>query len=110
MRRLLATLLFLGACAEAIPEKVVLKPEAEAVQVVTDRPNADQYVALGEVTGTAQGADKEAVTTQAKNELRNQTAQRGGTVVSVDSVDPRHEWQGRRVVVKVTGTAYKPTD
>jgi hypothetical protein len=110
MRRLLATLLVVGACAETVPDKVVLKPEAEAVEVMTDKPSPDQYVALGEVTGTAQAGDKESAIAQAKNELRNQAAARGGSVVSVDTIDPKHEWQGRKIVVKLTGTAYKPKE
>lgn len=99
-----------GGCAEAIPEKVVLKPEGEKVEVVSEKPNPDLYVALGEVVGTASGVDKDAAYEQAKNDLRNQVSARGGTVVGIDNVDSKLQMGTRKTVVKLSGTAYKAKD
>ena len=103
-------LLLVGACAETLPDRIALTPGGEPVEVVTEKPNPDLYVPLGEVTGVAQGADKETATTQAKNDLRNNASARGGTVVTVDSLDAKLEWQGRKTLVRLTGTAYKPKE
>lgn len=99
-----------AGCAEAVPEKVVLKPEGEKVEVVSEKPNPDLYVALGEVVGTAANVDQDVAIEQAKNDLRNQAAARGASTLSVDHVDSKLQMGTRKTVVKISATAYKPKD
>ena len=97
-------------CAENLPDKIVLKPEAEQDEISSEKPNADLYVTMGEVVASALGDSKDAALLQAKNDMRNQAAARGASLVSVDNVEAKLEWQGRKTLVKATGTAYKPKD
>jgi ADP-ribose pyrophosphatase YjhB (NUDIX family) len=103
-------LALIAGCAEALPEKINLKPEGEQVEIINERPNQDLYVPMGEITAAAMGDSKETALVQAKNDLRNQAAARGASLVSVDNVEAKLEWQGRKTAVKATGTAYKPKD
>ena len=96
------------ACAEKYPDAVALAPGAEVVEVASDRPNPELYEPVGGVAARILGNEVSAAVRQAKNELRNQAAQRGATFVSIDEISTRPSWDLRgHTVVIVTGTAFR---
>jgi hypothetical protein len=95
-------------CAENLPSEVPLAPGADAVEVVSDPPNADIYEACGGVTARVAATEVSAAVREAKNELRNQAAAKKATFVSIDETASRPSWDLRgRTVVTMTGTAYR---
>jgi hypothetical protein len=101
--------LVLIACA-AVPEHVELQPEAENVEFAYETPSTDAYKEVGKVTGIAEGADEEAVTVSAKNDLRNKAAALGATMVTIDENVGQAVPLTNRLRVKLVGRAYKPAD
>jgi len=101
----------LQGCVDTFPDKVPLVPAAATVEVVTEVPNKDVYEPAGEVTSTVIGREFSDTLRQAWNHLRNQGAAKGASFVSVDDVSSRAAWDfSGRVVVSVSGTAYKPRE
>lgn len=104
-------LVFLSAagCESTLPEKVALVPGAGNVEVVSDPPNPETYEEVGEVSAQVIGREVGDSLRQAANDLRNQGAKKGATFVSIDDITSRAAWDfSGRVVVTMTGTAYKP--
>lgn len=98
----------LAACAENLPSEVALAAGAEQVEVVSDPPNSDIYEPVGGVSARIAATEVSAAVREAKNELRNQAAQKGASFVSIDETSSRPSWDLRgRTVVSMTGTAYK---
>ena len=97
-----------AGCAENLPEVVDLTPNASNVEVISDPPTAEIYVAVGQVSAKVAGTEVSAAVREAKNELRNQAAARGATFVSIDEITSRASWDLRgKTVVSMSGTAYK---
>lgn len=105
----LVLLLSCSACETTLPEKVSLVPGASDVEVVSDPPNPETYEPAGEVSAQVVSHEVGDGLRQAANELRNEAARRGATFVSIDEVVSRAAWDfSGRVVVTISGTAYKP--
>ena len=103
-----AFLLFCAGCESTIPEKVALVPGASNVEVVSDPPNPELYEAAGEVSAQVVAKEVGDGLRQAANDLRNQAAKKNATFVSIDDVTSRATWDfSGRVVVTITGTAYR---
>ena len=95
-------------CAESFPEIVALAPGADNVEVVSDPPNRDVYEPVGGVSTRIAGTEVSSAVREAKNELRNQAAQKGATFVSIDDISSRASWDLRgRTIVSMSGTAYR---
>jgi len=98
-----------AGCAESLPEKIVLRPDARNVEIVTEPPNQEVYEAAGEVSAQVIGREVSDAFRQAFNELRNQAAAKNATFVAVDDVTSRSAWDfSGRTIVSVVGTAYRP--
>lgn len=97
-----------SGCAENLPSEVPLAPGADQVEVVSDPPNAEIYEPVGGVTARVASTEVSTAVREAKNELRNQAAQKGATFVSIDEIGSRPSWDLRgRTVVTMSGTAYR---
>ncbi len=98
----------LAGCVDAFPDKVLLKPEAANVEIVTDPPNPEVYEPAGEVATQIIGREVGEAFRQAFNELRNQAAAKGASFVHVEEVSSRAAWDfSGRTVVSIVGTAYR---
>lgn len=97
----------IAGCEEAVPQSIVLSSSAEQVELVSEAPNTDVYVEIGEVSGRAMGVEKHDAFNAARNALRNATAQKNGTIVRIDNVDAKVAWDVGMTVVLITGTAYR---
>ena len=98
----------LVGCAETFPEIIALAPGADHVEVVSDPPNPDVYEPVGGVNARVAGTEVSTAVREAKNQLRNQAAERGATFVSIDEISSRASWDLRgRTIVSMTGTAYR---
>ena len=97
-----------GGCADTLPEKIALSPEAANVEVLNEPPNLETYEPAGEVTALVIGRETQQALRQAMNELRNKAAAKGATFVAVDDVTARAAWDfSGRTVITLVGTAYK---
>ena len=106
---LATTLPAASGCAESLPEKIVLLPDARNVEIVTEPPNMEVYEAAGEVSAQVIGREVGDAFRQAFNELRNQAAAKNATFVAVDDVTSRSAWDfSGRTIVSIVGTAYRP--
>ena len=95
-------------CVSGLPDKVALRPDAAAVEIVTDTPNLDVYEPVGECAAQVVHREVGEGFRQAFNELRNQGAAKGATFVLVEDVTSRAAWDfSGRTVVSVVGTAYR---
>ena len=104
----IVAVLSLSGCAETFPEIVALAPGADNVEVVSDPPNPDVYEPVGGVNARVAGTEVSTAVREAKNELRNQAAQKGATFVSIDDITSRASWDLRgRTIVSMSGTAYR---
>ncbi|MBX3259368.1 MAG: hypothetical protein KIS78_25595 [Labilithrix sp.] len=100
--------LSISGCAESFPEVVALADGADHVEVVSDPPNSDVYEPVGGVSARVAGTEVSSAVREAKNELRNQAAQKGATFVSIDEISSRASWDLRgRTIVSMSGTAYR---
>ena len=98
----------LTGCIDAFPDKIVLKPEASNVEIVTEPPNPEVYEPAGEVATQVIAREVGEGFRQAFNDLRNQAAQKGATFVYAEDVSSRAAWDfSGRTVVSVVGTAYR---
>ncbi len=96
-------------CADTLPEKIVLRPEAANVEIITEPPNTEVYEPAGEVNAQVIGRESAASFREAFNMLRNQAAAKGATFVAVDEVSSRAAWDfSGRTIVTLVGTAYRP--
>lgn len=95
-------------CMNGLPEKINLRPDAAAVEIVTDTPNLEIYEPVGECAAQVVQREVGEGFRQAFNELRNQGAAKGATFVMVEDVTSRAAWDfSGRTVVSVVGTAYR---
>jgi hypothetical protein len=95
-------------CVDALPEKIVLAPEAANVEVINEPPNSEIYEPAGEVNAQVIGHETQDALRQALNQLRNKAAAKGATFVAVDDVTSRAAWDfSGRTIVTLVGTAYR---
>ena len=113
-RSLLALLLLVGlpagaaGCADTLPDKVALRPEAGNVEIISEPPNLEIYESAGEVNAQVIGREVQEALRQAFNELRNKAAAKNATFIAVDDVTSRAAWDfSGRTVITVVGTAYR---
>jgi hypothetical protein len=98
-----------AGCADTVPDKAVLHPEAANVEIISEPPNREVYEQAGEVTAQIIGRDNAASLREAFNQLRNQAAAKGATFVAVEEVSSRAAWDfSGRTIVTLIGTAYRP--
>jgi hypothetical protein len=95
-------------CADTLPEKIVLAPGADNVEVLNEPPNREVYESAGEVTAQVVGHETQDALRQAMNQLRNKAAAKGATFVAVEDVTSRAAWDfSGRTIVTLVGTAYR---
>ena len=96
-------------CAETIPDKAALRPEAANVEIVSEPPNRAVYEPAGEVSAQIIGGDNAASFRAAFNVLRNQAAAKGASFVAVEEVSATAAWDfSGRTIMTLVGTAYRP--
>ncbi len=96
-------------CADTLPEKIILTPGADNVEVINEPPNTEVYEPAGEVTAQVVGRETQEALRQALNQLRNKAAAKGATFIAVDDVTSRAAWDfSGRTIVTLVGTAYRP--
>jgi hypothetical protein len=111
MRGIVLVLSVLGAsCAQALPEKVVLQPGAEAVEIAMDPPSANTFSLVGQVVGLAASRDPDVAAQAAKNDLRNKAAALGATLVTIDEDTGEAIPLEDKTKVKLVGRAYKSVE
>jgi len=97
-----------GGCADTLPDKALLHPEAANVEIISEPPNREIYEPAGEVSARIIGRDNGASLREAFNMLRNQAAAKGATFVAVEEVSSAAAWDfSGRTIVTLIGTAYK---
>lgn len=97
-----------GCAHEKLPDRVVLRPEAQNVEIISEPPNAEIYEPAGEVTAKIIGRDNSVSLREAFNNLRNQAAAKGATFVAVDEVSSTAAWDlSGRTILTLVGTAYR---
>ena len=97
-----------AGCADTLPDKAVLRPEAANVEILSEPPNRETYEPAGEVNAQIIGRDHAASLREAFNMLRNQAAAKGATFVAVGDVSSRAAWDfSGRTIVTLVGTAYR---
>lgn len=95
-------------CADTLPDKALLHPEAANVEIISEPPNREVYEPAGEVSARIIGRDNAASLREAFNMLRNQAAAKGATFVAVEEVSSAAAWDfSGRTIVTLIGTAYK---
>jgi hypothetical protein len=104
---LLLTLAAQVSCGHALPDHVALQPGAEAVEIATDPPSANNFKMVGQVEGLAAAADTDAAERAAKNDLRNKAAALGASLVTIDEDTCEAIPLDDKSKVKVVGRAYK---
>jgi hypothetical protein len=100
----------LVACAEALPEHVDLKPEAETVEFAMEPPSPQTYKLLGQVVGLAASKDADVAQVAARNDLRNKAAALGATLVTIDEDLGEPIPLADKMRVRLVGRAYKSVD
>jgi hypothetical protein len=97
-----------AGCADTLPDKALLYPEAANVEIISEPPNREIYEPAGEVTAEIIGRDNAASLREAFNSLRNQAAAKGATFVAVEKVGSRAAWDlSGRTIVTLIATAYR---
>jgi hypothetical protein len=105
---LMVALFAAAGCADTLPDKAVLRPEAANVEIISEPPNREVYEPAGEVSAQIIGRDNAASLREAFNMLRNQAAAKGATFVAVEEVSSRAAWDfSGRTIVTLVGTAYR---
>jgi hypothetical protein len=100
----------LVSCLEQLPDHVALQPAAEGVDFATEVPSPDTFMLIGEVTGLAAANDAETAQAAAKNDLRNNAAALGASLVTIDETIGQALPLQEKTKVKLIGRAYKPVD
>jgi hypothetical protein len=100
----------LMACAEALPDHVELKPEAETVEFAMEPPSPNGYKLVGKEIGLAASKDLEVAQEAAKNDLRNKAAALGASLVTIDEDLGEPMPLADKTKVKLVGRAYKSID
>lgn len=98
----------LTACVELPPDHIVLLPQAENVEVISEKPNLDVYEQYGTVSGEASGLGATEATVNARNALRNKAAALRATFVGVDDTSVALAWDfSGKTVVTMKGHVYR---
>lgn len=96
------------ACAGSLDKRVVLRPEAARVELVTGQPEGCQ--SLGDVVGSASiEGDKDQATLEARNDVRNKAAALGATHVALQTSSGESKpgmWAARHEMT-LSGVAYR---
>jgi hypothetical protein len=100
----------LGACAEQLPDHVVLQPGGEDVDIAMEPPSTNGYQVVGEVEGSAEATDVDDAQQAARNDLRNRAAALGASLVTIDDNRGEPVLLMGRTRVTLTGRAYKSID
>jgi hypothetical protein len=95
------------ACAPAVQENVVLKPEAMEVEFATETPSSNAYSLVSTITSDAAGNEIDDAILSAKNDLRNKAAALGATLVIVDETRPDKDFVREKRIVHLKGRAFK---
>jgi hypothetical protein len=98
------------ACAEQIPDRVELLPQAENVEFATEPPSKNMFRLLGEVTGQAVSKDPDTAQQAARNDLRNKAAALGASLVTIDEDVGEPVFLQDKMKVKLIGRAYRSVD
>jgi Domain of unknown function (DUF4156) len=111
-RSLIAPLLAaaLAACADQLPDHVVLQPAGEEVEIVAEPPSKNAYEMVGEIVGAAEANDLDIAQQAARNDLRNHAAALGASLVTIDDDRGEPVLLVGRTRVTLTGRAYKAID
>jgi hypothetical protein len=105
-----AFLLSCAACAQQLPEHVVLQPSAEGVEIAAEPPSPNSYALVGQVVGVAAARDPDTAQQAAKNDLRNKAAALGASLVTIDEDTGEAIPLQDKTKVKLVGRAYKSVD
>ena len=101
----------LASCVELPPERIVLLPQAENVELLSETPNLDVYESYGLVSSEASGKGSGEATVNARNGLRNKAAALRATFVSIEEASATGAWDfSGRTVVTLKGHVYRPKD
>jgi hypothetical protein len=100
----------LAACAEQLPDHVVLQPGGEDVEIAAEPPSTNGYQVVGEVEGRAESNDLDDAQQAARNDLRNRAAALGASLVTIDDDRGEPVLLMGRTRVTLTGRAYKSID
>jgi hypothetical protein len=100
----------LSACAEELPDHIVLQPAGEDVEIATEPPSVNGYQIVGQVEGRAEANDLDTAQQAAKNDLRNRAAALGATLVTIDEDRGEPVLLIGKTRVTLTGRAYKSID
>jgi hypothetical protein len=103
-------LVTLSSCADEIPDRVNLRPEAEEVFIAADPPSSDGFKMVGQVRGQAEARDLDTATEAAKNALRNSAANLGASLVTIDVNVGEPVLLYGKTKVTLVGRAYKSVD
>jgi len=104
---LLITGLLLCGCAEDLPAHVELLPAGASVEIAVEQPGVDGYALVGTVTGIAAANDLDTATEAARNDLRNNAAALGASLVTIDEDTGKALLLENKTKVKLVGRAYK---
>ncbi|MGA2447195.1 MAG: hypothetical protein ABTD50_00810 [Polyangiaceae bacterium] len=102
---------FTVGCASYHPRGPVdLTPQGTSVEILVEAPSVDGHSLVANIRAEATGNDLDAATSFAKNDLRNQAAALGATLVTVDDTKAEPVPLQNTVTVRLVGRAYKPVD
>ena len=85
----------------------MLSPQAETVEVAIDTPSENAYSLLGNVTAEAAGVTSDEAETSARNDLRNQAAAMGASLLVIDEDNDAMIPYANRQKVTITARAFK---
>jgi len=96
----------LAGCANGLPEKVALLPQARSVEIIDDAPNLEVYEPAGEVSARVIGRDVRESRRQTEFALRNQAGAKGASFVLIEDAASQASWDGR-TISSASGTAFR---
>lgn len=109
-RSVVLSVALLSGCAEQLPDHVDLMPAAADVDFTEDPPGADGYKMVGQVTGVAAAHDPDVAEEAARNDMRNNAAKLGATVVKIDEDKGEALPLEDKTKVELVGRAYRAVD
>jgi hypothetical protein len=90
-----------------LPAHVELLPAGASVEIAVEQPGVDGYALVGTVTGIAAANDLDTATEAARNDLRNNAAALGASLVTIDEDTGKALLLENKTKVKLVGRAYK---
>jgi hypothetical protein len=106
----LAIPIVVSGCAENLPEKVDLTPEADKVEFAQEPPSPNAWKMVAKVKGVAASSDPDVAEQAARNDVRNKAAALGATLVKIDEDIGQGMALEGKTKVTVSARAYKPAD